>query len=146
MGMVKASDAAAALQMLADCLLTSPDLLVDQPSVYFNFKYGGDAERESFLEFAHHVMPRPFKKTDGAWGQQTLAIEYSIDAMKVAAWIERSKICRLVKPAQEAEYECEPLLSAEEEAALPSAADLDADAAEKAAAAVTSGEAQDDVI
>jgi len=32
--------------------------------------------------------------------------------------VERAKVCRLIKPAQEAVYECEPLLSPKEEAAL----------------------------
>ena len=67
------------------------------------------------------ILPHPLKKDveDPARSFSSIKITAeSCTAICVYASIERSRICKLVRPAQPAEYECEPLLSEDEEEAL----------------------------
>lgn len=126
---VKASEAAAALHMLAVCLMRNPDAVVAVLSVYFSFKYGGDEAKQQFLEFAR-VMPRPYRKDKSDMGPDTLQLTYESPALQISVWIERSKVCTLVRPAQAAEYDCVPLFTDSEESSLTDSAVPESEAQE----------------
>ena len=69
-----------------------------------------------FLDLAK-VFQRPFDKGDG-YDHQQYTLKHETDALEVYAAIDRSKVCTLVEEARPARYECVPILSLEEEAAL----------------------------
>lgn len=79
-----------------------------------NFSYHSD--KTGFLE-AVKAVGSGTKKVGDKWDFTFLALD-GLLRLTVA----RSAVCRLVKPAQPAEYECEPLLSQEEESSLGGAA------------------------
>ena len=103
------------MRKLADALDVQPEQEAARPSVYFSCKYKDDG-KELFLGLAK-LLPRPLKKSDG-FDHSEMDLTYSSDALRIHASIERSKVCRLIEPAREAKFECEPLLSAEEEGLL----------------------------
>ncbi len=117
---VKAEDVARELRVLADALAKEPGLQLEQPfiSIYPD-------TREEFLGLVK-VFPRPFYKRpdDNTYIISNVPIgangllKYSAVATDLSVRIERKKICRLVKPAEPAVYDCAPLFSEEEEAEL----------------------------
>ena len=115
--MPKANDVATELHMLANHLAEGGDLEVKIPSIYLSYRYGGDKAKDEFLALAK-LLPRPLKKH---YGSHDLELKFETEALYVCVAIERDKVCRLVEPAKPAVYECEPVLSPEEEGALPSA-------------------------
>ena len=102
------------LRRIADVLDKQPNTEIFKPELSFWHGYAGT--KEQFLSLAR-IFPRPFQKRDGLAGQHYILTHESA-ALNVEARIDRSKVCRLVKPAQEAEYECEPLLTQDEEMLL----------------------------
>lgn len=112
--MPKASEVAAELRKLADGLERGGDTWVEQPAVFFSYMYGGDDAKDHFVAIAP-LLPRPLKKE---YDRDQLQLVYETPALRVRAYIERSKVCTLVEPARDAVYRCEPLLSGEEEAEL----------------------------
>jgi hypothetical protein len=105
---------AAELRSIADIFDAAASVPIIKPTL--NFYHGYAATKEEFLALAA-AFPRPFKKGDGyAHAQYTLTHESAV--LEVYASIDRTKVCHVVKPAQPAEFECEPLLSEIEEAAL----------------------------
>jgi len=113
--MAKAKDVAVELRRIADSLEQEPDAEVERPSLAWFLR-----EKESMQTLAR-ILPHPLKKDveDPARSFSSIKITAeSCTAICVYASIERSRICRLVRPAQPAEYECEPLLSEDEEEAL----------------------------
>ena len=113
--MPKASEVAAELRKLADSLEQEPDAEISQPWVTFW------PSRESFLALAR-VLPRPFAKK---YERDTIQLIYGASAgtpIYVRVEAQRTAVCRVVKPAQEAVYECEPLLSEAAEAQIGGAA------------------------
>ncbi len=111
--MPKAHEVASELRKLADSLDREPDTDITQPVVTFNT----GASKSEFLSLAR-LFPRPFAKRAVPYFPSTLEILYKTPGAEIKAWIERSEVCRLVRPAQEAEYECEPILSQVEEESL----------------------------
>lgn len=109
-----AHEVATELRKLADSLDTTPDATVSQAFVSFNNKYEGESAKDKFLAIAN-AMPKPFKKD---YTYLDLTLRYRTPAIDVWNSIMRTSICRLIKPAQPAEFECEPLFSTEEEAQL----------------------------
>lgn len=110
---VKAGEVAQELRKLADALDKEPEILIPQAFMFLSCRYESNG-REMFLNLAR-LMPRPLvKKQDGA----DLELTYRGDALSVKAYVEQSKVCTLKEPARPAVYECEPLLSQEEEATL----------------------------
>jgi len=74
--------------------------------------------KAAFLNTAR-LLPRPVSKS---YPKDEIQVEYRTSSLRAYSRIERTEICRLVKPAQEAVYECEPLLSEAEEAQIGGAA------------------------
>ena len=114
--MPKASEVAAELRKLADGLDEQPDAPITKPYIYFT--HLGDGEKSAFIALARS-FPRPFEKV---YKNDDLRLEYVNRAMDLTARINRDAVCRIVEPAKPAKYECEPLLSAEEENDLGGAA------------------------
>jgi hypothetical protein len=110
--MPKASEVAAELRNLADSLDKNPDLLVLRPWVYFQ------ASTKEDFSATVKVMPKPLiKKIRGAddkW--QKLVVAHVSPAIDLEVVIDRVKTCKIVTPAIPAVYECEPVLSVEEDA------------------------------
>lgn len=108
---IKGIELANELRKLADAVAKLDDLgnyLI--PAFYFNFRYGNEEQKNGFINFAR-VMPKPLeKKYEG----NDFVLEYNSEFLRIHASIERDKVCKIVKPAQPAEYECEPLLSQDE--------------------------------
>jgi hypothetical protein len=105
---------AAELRRIADLLDKTPDVKIVKPNLSFFHSYQGT--KESFLSLAK-VFPRPIKKGDG-YEHDEYTLTHESEALGVYAAIKKSKICTLVEPARPARYECTPILSLEEEAAL----------------------------
>jgi len=116
--MPKASEVAAELRKLADSLEQEPETEI-RP--FLIRTYHTSSSKQDFLNLVR-LLPHPFSK------------EYERDALLILrgkdfetpvsfrAHIDRDIVCRVVKPAQEAVYECEPLLSEAEEAQIGGAA------------------------
>ena len=104
------------LRRVADALDKEPEAPIESPVLgfYCDSYTANDKGKSGFLALAR-IMPRPLeKKPDDI----TFRLNYKTDALFVSMQISRKMVCKLVKPAQPAEYECEPLLSDGEEAAL----------------------------
>jgi hypothetical protein len=112
--LIKAGDLAIELRKFADRLESQPDAMIDNPSMYFIFY-----SKEPFLAFAK-LMPRPLKKSVRTWESSApdLRLTYDSPLLTIVAKIPQSLTCTLVKPAQEAVYECDPILSEAEDAEL----------------------------
>jgi hypothetical protein len=110
--MPKANEVATELRKLADALDKSPDVKLIRPFIFFT--HYGESEKESFLAVAK-ALPRPFTKE---YKDNDVRLEYESRGVNIFVKINQSAICRLVTPARPAEYECEPLLSLEEEESL----------------------------
>lgn len=113
--MPKASEVGAALRHIAEGFDKNPDAEVACPSLYFSHTYMEETKaRKLFLALAD-CLPRPLAKKYGA---DEFRLTYESPGAEIDAYIRRTAICRLVKPAQEAVYECEPILSVEEEESI----------------------------
>ena len=115
--MTTAGAVAAELRRIADVLDKQSLNKIVKPTLNFYHVYGD--EKEDFISLAQ-VFPRPFDKGDG-YNHEQYTLTHQDDALEVYASIDRSKVCKMVRPAREAEYDCEPLLSAAEESELESA-------------------------
>lgn len=107
---------AANLRKLADWLDAKPEFPVTSDTAsngYQNFH----TDKESFLKAVRSLGAG--KKVNGLIGKSELRFEAQApDGTAFAVEVFRSAVCKLVKPAQEAVYSCEPLLSPEEDAVL----------------------------
>ena len=117
--MPKASEVAAELNKLADALMREPDQELPKADISFYCKYLGDKGKPMFLSLAR-ILPHPLTKAVQKYCDDGMEIAYASAAASIVATIERSQVCKLVKAAQTipAEYDCDPLLSAEEENSL----------------------------
>lgn len=108
-----AKEVAMELRKLADSLDKEPE--ADVPIAFLHFYACDDKAR--FLALAA-AFPHPFAKEyeDGERGNLELKYETSAAIFTVSCL--RSAVCRIVEPAKPAVYECEPLLSLEEDIAL----------------------------
>jgi len=124
MKQVKAHDIATDLRMLADALDREPDTLVPPVEVDFNCKYfyTTEASKSMFLGLAR-LLPHPLTKGVQDFDKDALMLKYTSPAMIVTTEIKRSVVCKLIEPAKviPAVYECEPLLSQDEEVGLVTA-------------------------
>ena len=102
------------LRRIADIFDKSPDKVIIKPTL--DFYHGYESAKETFVSLAH-IFPRPFEKGEG-YGHDQMTLTHESDALQVYASIDRSKVCTLKRAAIPAEYECEPLLSQIEEAAI----------------------------
>lgn len=117
---ITAHAAAEALRMVADALDKAPETLIKKPNLWWMFHEAGD--KEIFKHIAR-ILPRPLKKSDTSSysSNPDVIVAYNSEAIDIDIRIPKSLTCKIVKPAQPAEYECEPLLSEEEESTLTSA-------------------------
>lgn len=114
--MPKASEIAAELRRIADAFAKEPDTEITRGMLWFHCD-----EKEHFLAVAR-LMPRPFSKR--VWTPGTIPninLTHKSDVVAVEAVIDQHKLCRIIKAAQPAEYECEPVLSQDEDAELEAA-------------------------
>lgn len=109
--MPKASEVAAELRKFADRLDASPDAVIVKPDLYFSHSYVTNA-KELFMSVAK-LLPRPLKKGEG-YSKDDFTLDYMSVGLDIRAKIAKSETCRLVTPAQNAVYECDPILSDEE--------------------------------
>lgn len=110
--MPKSREVATELRKLADALDTIPETEIKRP--YVSFYHHSESEKEGFLAIAR-VLPHPLTKDYGEDLTDKLTVEYKTDAIIASASIPRFLVCRIVEPAKPAVYDCQPLLSAEEE-------------------------------
>ena len=113
--MAKASEVAIELRKLADALDREPDSDIERP--YILFSHYTEEGKEKFKTLAR-LLPRPIEKNWEELPNGYLNLIYDTPAAYIKAYIPRSVVCTLVEPAKPAVYNCEPLLSIEEEAAL----------------------------
>jgi hypothetical protein len=113
--MPKASEVAIELRKLADGLDTLGDTNVTDP--WISFYHTSSDAKDMFLALAK-AFPRPFTKEYEEGDNGDLVLKYKTPAAFIKASIRRTNVCRVVEPAKPAVYECEPLLSAEDHAAL----------------------------
>lgn len=109
--MTTAGQVAIELRKLADALDKEPAAAIVRPYILFNTD-----DKEVFLALAR-MFPRPYDKSvDGEETQwPNRQIKYQNESIHAWATCPLAKTCVLVSPAIPAKYECEPLLSAEEE-------------------------------
>ena len=112
--MPTANAIASRLREIADMLDKTPN--AELTDARLNFYHHGAVAKDQFINLTK-VFPRPFEKGDGYHHDQ-LTIEHHCDELSVYASIDRSAVCVLREPAKPAVYDCVPLLSLEEEAAL----------------------------
>jgi hypothetical protein len=117
--MPKAGEIAQELRRIADALDKEPETELFVPELDFRCKYQGDKGKSIFLSLAR-IFPRPFAKGPQSFDDDALELRYTSDALIVTASIERSKVCRLIEKERiiPAVYDCEPLLSIDEETTL----------------------------
>jgi hypothetical protein len=103
------------LRIAADFFLSKPEFKLRNSPLLFASYW---ADKDGFLA-AVKALGKGEKKYEGESLKfiVTVAPDLTFDVE-----VSRSAVCRLVKPAQPAEYECEPLLSQEEESSLGGAA------------------------
>lgn len=101
-------EVASELRRLADSFDKEPETRLDRP--FFSFR---SEDKDRFFALAR-LFPRPLEKkfTEGTYPE--VEIFYKNDAIWVYARIARDKVCKVVKAAQPAEFECEALLSEKE--------------------------------
>jgi len=103
--MPKMSEVAAELRKLADAMDQYPDAEIARPLISI-----GSNERDLFKNAAK-VMPHPFTKEMSDWcGTPSIQLNHESDSIRVWALADRKGVCRIIKPAIPAEYECDPLL------------------------------------
>ena len=107
--MPKASEIANELRKVIAQLEKNPDAEMKRPVLYV---YAWD--RDTFTA-GLHLVPRPIAKRTR---EENFYAEHENETLSVFVCAPRKIACTLVKPAQEAVYDCLPLLSAEDEAAL----------------------------
>lgn len=117
--MPKAAEVAIALRKLADHFDQHADTEIITPELFFNHLGG---TKESFLASVS-ILPRPLKKDYGEENDQHafLKVMHEAHNLDVRCLTYRSTVCKLVTPARGPVWECEPLLSADEEKSLTSA-------------------------
>jgi hypothetical protein len=118
MAIIKGIELANDLRKLADAVEGLEEVVTfSTPRIFLGFAYGNEKHKNGFIEFAK-IMPKPFEKK---FTEHELQLIYKSEALEVQAYIERDKVCKIVKPAQPAVYDCEALLSQAEIAQLGAA-------------------------
>lgn len=103
---ITASMVAAQLRMLADALDKEPDAIIRPAWVSFHCN-----TKEEFLNVAR-LLPRPLQKSIDSPGRNfaRYQLEYLSPTMDVHCSVPQSTTCKLIRPAQPAVYDCDPLL------------------------------------
>ena len=108
--MPTAHEVATDLRAIADRLEENPDLVM--PRIELGRYFGEDTEAfKKFVAF----MPRPITKEFlGNSAYDSVFARHAMSAIDLRAQVYRGSICRIVKPAIPAVYECGSFLSDEE--------------------------------
>ena len=108
------------LRRVADALDLNADVEVKKPSLDFSF--WDKSEKDLFLATAR-VLPRPVEKKYPVDPDRfsRVRVENDSQALMVSASIYREAICRIIRPAQAAQYDCEFTLLEHEDASLTEA-------------------------
>jgi hypothetical protein len=113
---MKSHEYAERLQKVADLLAESPEFeLPSYMDSYLN-QYG--AARVRFYNDKEPFLAAVRALGSGRKGGNEQDLEFIHGDLRLI--VNRSAVCRLVKPAQPAEFECDPLLSQAEESELTS--------------------------
>lgn len=113
---MKAIVLAQELQKLADALRQNPDAEISKPWMHFSAYATG---KDEFKNMAR-MLPRPLKKSVeyANTSSPELELKYVGEGLEIHLSTLQSNTCRLVSPAIPAKYECESILSPEEDAEL----------------------------
>jgi hypothetical protein len=110
---MKAIEVATELKKLVVALETNPEVDIPPAHLYFS------CEKEAFMALAR-ILPHPLTKgvdyEEKSYADKTLT--YQSGAIRIKATVRLSQVCRLVSPAIPAKYECDPILSPQEDEAL----------------------------
>lgn len=113
--MPKAKEVAAELRKLAESLEREPETEVH--SAYVSFYCH---EKAQFLNVAR-LMPRPLRKEvdESSPSYPRLRLRYEVaNTIAIHASILQADTCILIRPAIAAVYQCDPILSLDEEEAI----------------------------
>ena len=104
------------LQKLVDALRNNPDAEVSKPWLHFS-AYA--TSKDQFKNLAR-MLPRPLKKSVEYENTSSpeLQLKYNGEGLEIHLVTLQSNTCRMVSPAIPAKYECESILSPEEDAEL----------------------------
>jgi hypothetical protein len=103
--MPKAHEVAEELRKFADCLDVEPEVAISCVHMYQYY-----FTKDVFLTMAK-LLPRPLVKN---YTGESFTLSYKSEALDIDISVPRDKVCTLVKDAQPAVYNCEPLLLADE--------------------------------
>jgi hypothetical protein len=114
--MPSGKEIACELRQIADHYEGLADVELIRPRLEFNCLSSG---KDKFIIAAKNV-PRPSAKDYGKEGDPYafIRVNHAGNHIDVQAFAMRSDICKIIKPAQPAEYDCEPILSIEEQAEI----------------------------
>lgn len=117
--MPKAHDVATELRRIADALDKEPETELPQPLMSFRCtSYSSVDDGKGYFLAAVRLLPRPLDKTSDDATYEVGHGRGTDAPVWFRAYIDRSRICKLIEPAKPAVYECPSLLSPEEEAEL----------------------------
>lgn len=106
-----AGEVAAKFRQIADLLDKTPETIVPRPYIGFSCD-----SKEMFVRTSR-LMPRPLTKKidfpDTSYAD--FCITNETDAVHLYCKVPQSMTCTLITPARPAVYDCEPILSLEEE-------------------------------
>lgn len=114
--MPKASEVAAELRKIADALDQSPDVETITP--HLSWFHSFDGSKDQFIATAR-LLPHPLEKIyekDGSYPR--VEVRHTTASLVSEVSIYKESICRIIRPAQPAEYDCELTLSETEDASL----------------------------
>lgn len=97
------------LKRLADEMLACPDFQLGW--THDEVTLGIGASKDELLAFAKNL--HPLRKE---FSEKEIELRFGSGRISAKISANRSTACRIVKPAEPAVYECDPLLSQEEEA------------------------------
>ena len=117
--MPKASEVAAELRKIADALDLHPDVETIMPHLNWFHSFG--ESKDHFLAAAR-LLPHPLEKIyEQHDSYPRVKVRHTTDALVSEVSIYKESICRIIRPAQPAEYDCELTLSETEDASLTEA-------------------------
>ena len=99
------------MQAAAQWLLDKPEFGLPAYETEYSERLSYFSDKEGFIRAAKALGGKKDVSHDGDY---QLVTEHP-SGFKFSLIASRDAVCRIVKPAQEAEYECEPLLTQQEE-------------------------------
>jgi len=113
--MTTAREIAQELRKLADHYAGLGETELPKPTLQFSCW----SDKEGFLA-AVRALPHPLVKDYGEEGDEysSVRVTFKGEAMDAVAYAMRKTVCKMVEPARPARFECEPLLSEQEEEEL----------------------------